>query len=103
MAKGKGFDTKKEKPLYQELEEEVTQEVQDPYNSQDTQGKKGKKAERMNMAFSLSNYEFLRVMAGWEEVTITTYVNRIIEEERIRSADKYKQIKELKSTLKNGG
>ena len=33
----------------------------------------------------------------------TTYVNRIIEEERIRSADKYKQIKELKSTLKNGG
>lgn len=99
----KGFNTKNEKALYQAVEEEVTQEVQDPYDSKDTQGKQGKKAERMNMAFSVSNYEFLRVMAGWEEVTITTYVNRLIEAERIRSADKYKQIKELKSTLKNGG
>ena len=56
----------------------------------------------MNMAFSVSNYEFLRVMAGWEEVTITTYVNRLIEAERIRSAEQYKQIKELKSTWKKG-
>ena len=102
MAK-KVINTEKEKGYYEALEEEVTQEVQDPYNSQDTQGKKGKKAERMNMAFSLSNYEFLRVMAGWNEMTITTYVNHLIEEERIRSAEQYKQIKELKSTLKNGG
>ncbi len=99
----KVINTEKEKGYYEALEEEVTQEVQDPYNSQDTQGKKGKKAERMNMAFSLSNYEFLRVMSGWNVMTITTYVNHLIEEERIRSADKYKQIKELKSTLKNGG
>lgn len=98
----KGFNTKNEKALYQAVEEEVTQEVQDPYDSKDTQGKQGKKAERMNMAFSFSNYEFLRVMAGWEEVTITTYVNRLVEAERIRIAEQYKQIKELKSTWKKG-
>ena len=103
MAGAKGFNTKKEKGYYEALEEEVTQEVQDPYNSQDTQGKKGKKAERMNMAFSLSNYEFLRVMSWRNDMTITTYVNHLIEEERIRSAEKYKEAKELKSTLKNGG
>lgn len=103
MAGAKGFNTQKEKGYYEEFEEEVTQEVQDPYDSKDTQGKQGKKAERMNMAFSVSNYEFLRVMAGWEEITITTYVNRLIEAERIRSAEQYKKIKELKSTLKNGG
>lgn len=95
----KGFNTKNEKALYQAVEEEVTQEVQDPYDSKDTQGKKGKKAERMNMAFSLSNYEFLRTMAGWNEMTITTYVNHLIEEERIRSAEIYKKIKDMK----NGG
>lgn len=99
----KVINTEKEKGYYEALEEEVTQEVQDPYDSKDTQGKQGKKAERMNMAFSVSNYEFLRVMAGWEEITITTYVNRLVEAERIRIAEQYKKIKELKSTLKNGG
>lgn len=98
----KVINTEKEKGYYEALEEEVTQEVQDPYDSKDTQGKQGKKAERMNMAFSVSNYEFLRVMAGWEEVTITTYVNRLVEAERIRIAEQYKQIKELKSTWKKG-
>lgn len=98
----KVINTEKEKGYYEAIEEEVTQEVQDPYDSKDTQGKQGKKAERMNMAFSVSNYEFLRVMAGWEEVTITTYVNRLVEAERIRIAEQYKQIKELKSTWKKG-
>lgn len=75
------------------------QQAQDEYNASDTQGQKGKKAERMNMAFSPANYEFLRVMAGIHKMTMTKYVNHLIEEERKRSADLYQKAKDLMNNL----
>ena len=69
------------------------------YNSATTQGKKGKKMDRMNMGFSPENYEYLRIMAGIHKMTITKYTNHIIEEDRKRNADLYIKARDLMSSL----
>ena len=89
-------------PFYKAVEEGVTQEAQvvsDTYDARNTQGKAGMKATRINMAFSPANYEFMQVMAHAHKMTITKYVNYLIEEERKRSADKYEQAKAFMESL----
>lgn len=44
-----------------------------------TQGKKGRKLPRMNMAFSRVNYEYIRKMSGLTGISATEFVNKIIE------------------------
>lgn len=98
MAK-KNFTENAVTPFYQAVEAEVTQEAQGTYDARNTQGKAGKKADRMNMAFSPENYEFLRVMAGIHKMTITKYVNHVIEEERKRNTDLYIRARDLMKDL----
>ena len=89
-------------PFYKAVEEGVTQEAQavsDVYEARNTQGKAGMKAARINMAFSPANYEFMQVMAHAHKMTITKYVNHVMEEERKRSADKYQKAKDLMDNL----
>ena len=81
---------------------DVQQQAQDTieeYDARKTQGKAGMKLERMNMGFSSENYEFLRVMAGIHKMSITKYVDHLIEEERRRSADLYNKAKDLMKDL----
>lgn len=47
-----------------------------------TQGKTGKRLPRINMAFSEANYDFIKVMAGLEGITMTSYLNQIIDAHR---------------------
>ena len=101
MAK-KSFTENAVTPFYKAVEAEVTQEAQpaqDEYDARNTQGKAGMKAERINMAFSPANYEFMRVMAGLHKMTLTKYVNHLIEEERKRSAELYQKAKDLMNNL----
>ena len=61
-----------------------TQEVQqygDPV-SKTTQGKKGKKLPRINMAFSPENLEHIRLMARVTGCSATAYVNQLIAADR---------------------
>lgn len=44
-----------------------------------TQGRKGCKAVRINMAFTPDNYEFIRVMARASGRTMTQFANLVIE------------------------
>ena len=106
MAK-KNF-TEKVTPFYQAVETQVTQDaqqmqdtqpVQDEYDARHTQGKAGMKAARINMAFSPANCEFIHVMAHAHKMTVTKYVNHLIEEERKRSADKFEQAKAFMNSL----
>ena len=75
------------------------QDTIEEYDARKTQGKAGMKLERMNMGFSSENYEFLRVMAVIHKMSITKYVNHLIEEERRRSADLYNKAKDLMNNL----
>ena len=61
-----------------------TQEVQEV---QHTQGKKGQKLPRINMAFQTSNLEYLQLISRIEGMSMTQYVNRLIETDRANRAD----------------
>lgn len=98
MAK-KNFTENAVTPFYKAVEADVTQDAQEEYDARNTQGKAGMKAARINMAFSPANYEFMQVMAHAHKMTITKYVNHVMEEERKRSADKYQKAKDLMDSL----
>lgn len=66
------------------------------YCAADTQGKRGKKALRMTMAFSEENMDYIRTMGKLESGGATAYVNRLIEADRRKHADVYRQMKTLR-------
>lgn len=60
-----------------------------------TQGRKGCKAERINMAFTPENYSFINVMSRLKGETLTQFTNSIIEKYRLENEEVYLQAKEL--------
>ena len=66
------------------------------YRAADTQGKRGKKALRMTMDFSEENMDYIRTMGKLESGGATAYVNRLIEADRRKHADVYRQMKTLR-------
>lgn len=76
--------------------EERAPKADDAYRAADTQGKRGKKALRMTMAFSEENMDYIRTMGKLESGGATAYVNRLIEADRRKHADVYRQMKSLR-------
>lgn len=60
-----------------------------------TQGRKGMKLDRMNMAFSPANYDYIRVMSAIRGQSMTQFVNDIIMEDRQKNGKVYRMAKEL--------
>ena len=62
-----------------------TQDVQDVHEKlPQTQGKKGAKAKRINMAFSDENHEWIKRESRRQGISATQYVNDIVAQERKR-------------------
>lgn len=80
----------------QEAYEDRAPKADDAYRAADTQGKRGKKALRMTMAFSEENMDYIRTMGKLESGGATAYVNRLIEADRRKHADVYRQMKTLR-------
>ena len=80
-----------------------THEKQDESNTHDvpnahsTQGKKGQKLPRINMAFSPENLEYLQIVSRIEGKSITEYVNTLIKTD---SSIRANEIEQAKSVLK---
>lgn len=81
----------------QEAYEDRAPKADGAYRAADTQGKRGKKALRMTMAFSEENMDYIRTMGKLESGGATAYVNRLIEADRRKHADVYRQMKTLRS------
>ena len=91
------------KPVYgtvigstQEVQQE--QEVQRPEAAPEavqTQGRKGAKLPRINMAFTPQNLEYLRIMAGLRGQSVTRYVNVLIEQDMELNRAAYEAAKRL--------
>ncbi|MBQ1388633.1 MAG: hypothetical protein IIY78_03305 [Clostridia bacterium] len=64
-----------------------------------TQGRKGCKAIRINMAFTPENHEFIKVMAKISGKTMTEFTNLVIERYRTEHPDIYEQAKEIINKL----
>ena len=79
-----------------EAYEACTPKADGAYRAADTQGKRGKKALRMTMAFSEENMDYIRTMGKLESGGATAYVNRLIEADRRKHADVYRQMKTLR-------
>lgn len=79
-----------------EAYEDCAPKADGAYRAADTQGKRGKKALRMTMAFSDENMDYIRTMGKLESGGATAYVNRLIEADRRKHADVYRQMKTLR-------
>ena len=60
-----------------------------------TQGRKGLKMPRMNMSFTPSNMDYLKTMAGIHGMTVTRFMNHIIEQHAEANATRYQKAKEI--------
>lgn len=94
-------EAKREHPMPEAHEAYEAYEAHAPkadgaYRAADTQGKRGKKALRMTMAFSEENMDYIRTMGKLESGGATAYVNRLIEADRRKHADVYRQMKSLR-------
>lgn len=94
-------EVKREHPMPETQEAYEAYEARAPkadgaYRAADTQGKRGKKALRMTMAFSEENMDYIRTMGKLESGGATAYVNRLIEADRRKHADVYRQMKTLR-------
>ena len=59
-----------------------------------TQGRKGCKAARINMAFWADNYEYIQVMSKAKGLSLTDFVNTLIQE-RMQTDTKYERIRAI--------
>lgn len=78
------------KPVYGQImgsipQAQATQEPPEEKEAPRTQGRKGAKMPRINMAFSPENLEYLRIMSGISGQSITRYINAMIDRERIQN------------------
>ena len=91
-------EVKREHPVSEthEAHEAHAPKADGAYRAADTQGKRGKKAMRMTMAFSEENMDYIRTMGKLESGGATAYVNRLIEADRRKHADVYRQMKTLR-------
>ena len=95
------YKVKREHPMSEtheayEAHEDRAPKADGAYRAADTQGKRGKKALRMTMAFSEENMDYIRTMGKLESGGATAYVNRLIEADRRKHADVYRQMKSLR-------
>lgn len=64
-----------------------------------TQGRKGCKAVRINMAFTPDNHEFIKIMASITGHTMTEFTNIVVERYRNEHPELYEQAKAIKDSL----
>lgn len=64
-----------------------------------TQGRKGCKAIRINMAFTPENHEFIKVTARATGKTMTEFTNLVIERYRTEHPEIFEKAKELIDSL----
>lgn len=64
-----------------------------------TQGKKGCKAVRINMAFTPDNHDFIKTMARVTGKNMTEFTNIVIERYRTEHPEKYEDAKRMLNEL----
>lgn len=78
------------------------QEVLERKENLKTQGRKGAKADRINMAFTPSNHEFIKVMAKATGKTMTEFTNIVIAAYRNEHPEFMEQAQNFISFVNSG-
>lgn len=85
---------RKDRKTYDELEAIALM------NQRKTAGRKGVKLPRINLAFSAENYTYITTMARAAGLTLTDFVNMVIDQHREDNTDKYQQAIDFRNSLK---
>ena len=64
-----------------------------------TQGKKGQKLPRINMAFTPEHLYYLHAIAGFERISATQYVNNLIQKDMEQRKELYETLNALRGTV----
>ena len=75
------------------------QEAAERANNLKTQGRKGCKAVRINMAFTPENHQYIKIMAKVTGKTMTEFSNLVIERYREEHPELYSQAKAIIDNL----
>lgn len=78
----------------------TAQEAQEALENLHTSGMKGVKLPRINLAFTPSNYDYIKFMAAARGENLTEFVNSIIAQHAEQNADTYKQVLEFRKNIK---
>lgn len=89
-------DPGKRKPRKTYTEEETREALE----SMQSSGRKGVKLPRFNVAFTPSNYEFIRIMSQVRGQTLTEFINDVVKDSRERNSAIYKKAIEFRNSLK---
>ena len=85
-----------------------TQQTQEKYTAQEirafqeagkTKGRKGVKMVRVNMAFTPTVHDYIRIMASVRGETITEFTNQVFLKSMEENAEVYKRAQEFKKSL----
>ena len=74
--------------------EATPEELEQRQREMRTQGRKGCKMARINMAFTPENHEFIKKAARYKTMNLTEFMNHIIEQYREEHAEAYQRILE---------
>lgn len=93
-------EEQQEHEVQKEHEAQQAQDVQEYLEYGTTQGRKGKRAKRINMAFSDKNYEYIKKQSRWEGLSATAFVNMIIDNyKKDTGGEKERILKRLEATV----
>ncbi|MBR4908260.1 MAG: hypothetical protein IKZ43_04525 [Acidaminococcaceae bacterium] len=76
------------------------QQAQEMRQAGTTQGRKGCKALRINMAFTPETHEYITTMARVKGESITDFVNHVLKQSMAANAELYEQAKAFKESFK---
>lgn len=75
-------------------------ETEEAKENLQTKGKKGMALQRMNLAFTPSNYEYIKTMAAMQGISHTEFINSIIKADAEANAAAYKKILKIRDSIK---
>lgn len=87
------------KRVYKKRVTYTEQEAREAQEKLQTAGRKGVKLPRINLAFTPSNYDYVRTMAQVRGETLTDFINHIIEQSRTDNAEVYQRAMEFRKSL----
>lgn len=71
------------------------QQMQSFIEAKEAQRAQARKVARINIAFALDNMAYLKTMGALQGMTVTRFVNSIIEQHAEANAERYNKIKEV--------
>jgi hypothetical protein len=86
-------------PRLYEQEPPKAEDVQEAQEELRTQGRRGYRLQRINLAFTPTNLDYIRTMAKAKGMTQTQFVNQVLDRHREQAGEAFAKIKELLGDL----